>query len=113
MAYTGALLPVLTASAQNGTSATISWTLQMFSLPVIRYMYSLSRTSSLTCADVRPSETTNDLSVTFTDLQEFSVYSLSLTTVFDSFGSEVVTVAALDISTVPVQTGKLLTNTLS
>ena len=39
--------------------------------------------------DVRSSVTTNDLSVAFTDLQEFSNYRLTLTAVFDSFGTEV------------------------
>ena len=49
--------------------------------------------------DERSSVTTNDLSVAFTDLQEFSIYRLTLTTVFDSFGTEVTAVAMEDFVT--------------
>ena len=101
--YVGALPPTTTASVQSATSATISWTLQMFSLSVIRYMYSLSRrTSQVLCDNVqdeRSSVITNDLSVAFTDLQEFSNYRLTLTAVFDSFGTEVTAVAMEDFMT--------------
>ena len=101
--YIGALPPTTTASVQSATSVTISWALQMFSLPVIRYMYSLSRrTSQVLCdnvPDARSSVTTNDLSVTFTDLQEFSNYRLTLTAVFDAFGTEVTAVAIEDFMT--------------
>ena len=38
--------------------------------------------------DERSIVTTNDLSVAFTDLQEFSNYRLTLTAVFDSFGTQ-------------------------
>ena len=101
----GALPPTINTSVQNATSVTISWALQMFSLPVNRYMYSLSQMSSQMLCDVdnvpdeRSSGTTNDLSVTFTDLQEFSNYRLTLTAVFDSFGTEVTAVAMEDFMT--------------
>ena len=49
--------------------------------------------------DERSSVTTNDLSVTFTDLQEFSNYRLTLTAVFGSFGTEVTAVAVEDFMT--------------
>ena len=101
--YVGARPPTTTASVQNATSATISWVLQMFSLPVNEYMYSLSRTSSQTLCnnvpDERPSGTTNDLSVAFTDLQEFSTYRLTLTALFDAFGTEVTALATEDFMT--------------
>ena len=102
--HIGALPPTTSASVQSATSATISWTLQMFSLPVNRYMYSLSRTSSQVLCDNVPDErssvTTNDLSVAFTDLQEFSNYRLTLTVVFDSFiGTEVTAEAMEDFMT--------------
>ena len=75
----------------------------MFSLPVIRYLYSLSRRTSQVLCDSVPDETspvtTNDLSVTFTDLQEFSNYRLTLTAVFDAFGTEVTAVAMEDFMT--------------
>ena len=91
--HVGALPPTTSASVQSATSATISWALQMSSLPVNRYMYSLSRrTSQVLCDDVpdeRSSVTTNNLSVAFTDLQEFSNYRLTLTAVFEAFGTEV------------------------
>ena len=101
--YVGALPPTTTASVQDATSATISWTLQMFSLPVIRYMYSLSGMTRQTLCDNVPDErssvTTNDLSVALTDLQEFSNYRLTLTAVFDSFGTEVTAMAMEDFMT--------------
>ena len=49
--------------------------------------------------DERSSVTTNDLSVAFTDLQEFSNYRLTLTAVFDSFGPEVTAMAMEDFMT--------------
>ena len=52
-------------------------------------MYSLSRRTCDNVPDERSPVTTNDLSVAFTDLQEFGIYRLTLTTVFDSFGTEV------------------------
>ena len=101
--YVGALPPTITAAVQSATSATISWTLQMFSLQVNQYMYSLSGMTRQTLCDnvpdVRSSVTTNGLSVTFTDLQEFSNYRLTLTAVFDSFGTEVTAVAMEDFMT--------------
>ena len=101
--HVGALPPTTTASVQDATSATISWTLQMFSLSVNRYMYSLSGMTRQTLCDNVPDErssvTTNDLSVAFTDLQEFSNYRLTLTAVFDAFGTEVTAVAMEDFMT--------------
>ena len=49
--------------------------------------------------DMRSSVTTNDLSVAFTDLQEFSNYRLTLTAVFDSFGTEVTAEVVEDFMT--------------
>ena len=49
--------------------------------------------------DERSPVTTNDLSVTFTNLQEFSSYRLTLTAVFNSFGTEVTAVAMEDFMT--------------
>ena len=49
--------------------------------------------------DERSPVTTNDLSVTFTDLQEFSNYRLTLTAVFDAFDTEVTAVAMEDFMT--------------
>ena len=49
--------------------------------------------------DERSSVTTNDLSVAFTDLQEFSNYRLTLTAVFDAFGTEMTAVAMKDFTT--------------
>ena len=97
--HVGALPPTITASVQSATSATISWALQMFSLPVNQYMYSLSRRTCDNVPDERSSVTTNDLSVTFTDLQEFSNYRLTLTAVFDAFDTEVTAVAMEDFMT--------------
>ena len=75
----------------------------MFSLPLNQYMYSLSQMSNQTLCDnvpdVRSPVTTNDLSVAFTDLQEFSNYRLTLTAVFNSFDTEVTAVAMEDFMT--------------
>ena len=49
--------------------------------------------------DERSSVTTNDLSVTFTDLQEFSIYRMTLTALFDAFGTEVTAVVMEDFMT--------------
>ena len=49
--------------------------------------------------DERSSVTTNDLSVSFTDLQEFSNYRLTLTGVFEAFGTEETAVAMEDFMT--------------
>ena len=98
--YVGVFLPTTTTSVQNATSATISWALQNFSLPVNRYTYSLSRRSSqILCTDTRSVVATNEVSVTFTDLQGFSNYRLTLTAAFDSFGTEESAVTTTDFMT--------------
>ena len=96
----GALIPTTTTSVQNAPSATISWALQRFSLPVNHYTYSLSRRSSqILCTDTRPVVATNEVSVTFTDLQGFSNYRFTLTAAFDSFGTEESAVTTTDFMT--------------
>ena len=49
--------------------------------------------------DERSSVSTNDQSLAFTDLQEFSIYRLTLTAAFDSFGTEVTAVVMKDFMT--------------
>ena len=51
------------------------------------------------CTDTRPVVATNEVSVTFTDLQGFSSYRLTLTAAFDSFGTEESAVTTTDFMT--------------
>ena len=51
------------------------------------------------CTDTRPVVATNEVSVTFTDLQGVSNYRLTLTAAFDSFGTEENAVTTTDFMT--------------
>ena len=86
----GAIVTILSLTA---TSVTISWSLPAFSLPVVEYTVSLTRVTgggqALCTAnmDSRPAVTTTDTSMSFTGLEEFSTYTVTVTTTFNVFGS--------------------------
>ena len=86
---------IVNTSSLTATSVTISWSPQpaQFRLPVVEYTVSLTRVTGSVQAlctavvDSRPVVTTTDTSITFTDLEEFSTYTVTVTTTFNVFGS--------------------------
>ena len=87
----------VTTSSLTATSVTISWSPQpaQLCLPVVEYTVSLTRVtgsgqalcSSSGATDIRPAVTTTDTSMSFTGLEEFSTYTVTVTTTFNVFGS--------------------------
>ena len=92
---------IVTTSSLTATSVTISWSPQpaQFHLPVVEYTVSLTRVTGsgqVLCTQVidsRPAITTTDTSMSFTDLEEFSNYTVTVTTTFNVFGSNMTEVA--------------------
>ena len=88
----GLLVPVISIMSLTSTSVIITWTQPEFSLPVISYTVSLSRVTGSGQAlctgymDTRPSVTTmaSVTSMNFMDLQEFSIYSVTVTARFSA-----------------------------
>ena len=76
----------------TATSVTITWTQPEFSLPVLNYTVSLTRVTGsdqVLCPsvmDTRPPVTTmaTVTSMLFTDLQEFSTYTVTVTARFNT-----------------------------
>ena len=85
----------ITTSSLTATSVTISWSPQpaQFRLPVVEYTVSLTRVTGSGQAictqfmDSRPAVTTTDTSMSFTGLEEFSTYTVTVTTTFSVSGS--------------------------
>ena len=86
---------IITTSSLTATSVTISWSPQpaQLHLPVVEYTVSLTRVTGsgqVLCTQVvdsRPAVTTTDTSMSFTGLEEFSTYTVTVTTTFNVFGS--------------------------
>ena len=86
---------IVNTSSLTATSATISWSPQpaQFRLPVVEYTVSLTRVTGSGQAlctpvvDSSPVMTTTDTSITFTDLEEFIAYRVTVTTTFNVSGS--------------------------
>ena len=86
---------IVTTSSLTATSVTISWSPQpaQFRLPVVEYTVSLTqltgsgRTLCTPVVDSRPAVTTTVTSMSFTGLEEFSTYTVTVTTTFNVFGS--------------------------
>ena len=84
--------PRIIASTPTATSVTISWTQPEFSLPVTEYTVSLTRVTGSgqalcpSVVDNRPAVTTTGNSMAFTDLEEASSYTVTVTAVYDAFG---------------------------
>ena len=82
---------IVTTSSLTATSVTISWSPQpaQFHLPVVEYTVSLTQitgSGQAVCTQVvnsRPAVTTTDTSMSFTDLKEFSTYTVTVTTTFN------------------------------
>ena len=91
----------VTTSSLTATSVTISWSPQpaQFRLPVVEYTVSLTRVTGSGQAlcphviDSRSAVTTTDTSMSFTGLEEFSTYTVTVTTTFNVFGSNMTEVA--------------------
>lgn len=89
---TDLITPVVTTSLLAATSITISWILpdQPFLLPLVRRTVSLRRVirrDQILCpvfAHNIPTITTSDTSRSFNDLEEFSVYEITVTSAFRS-----------------------------
>ena len=94
-AYIGIAAAIVTISSLTATSVTISWSPQpaQFHLPVVEYTVSLTRVTGngqALCTgvmDSRPAVTTTVTSMSFTGLEEFSIYAVTVTTTFNVFGS--------------------------
>ena len=84
---------MITALSLNDTSVTISWSLPEFLLSAVEYSVSLTRVTGsgqVLCTgvmDSRPAVTTTDTSMSFTGLEEFSTYTVTVTTTFNVSGS--------------------------
>ena len=93
--YIGAMAAIVSTSSLTATSVTISWSPQpaQFRLPLVEYTVSLTRVTGSGQAlctpvvDSRPAVTTIDTSMSFTDLEEFSAYRVTVTTTFNVSGS--------------------------
>ena len=98
----------ITTSSPNATSITISWSPQpaQFRLPVVEYTVSLTRvtgSSQTLCPGVmdsrRPAVTTTGTSMSFTGLEEFSTYTVTVPTTFNVFGSNMDVASAMMFTT--------------
>ena len=87
---------LFTTSSLTATSVTIAWSPQpaQFRLPVVEYTVSLTRVTGdgqALCTGTTDSRTvagtTTDTSMPFTGLEEFSTYTVTVTTTFNVFGS--------------------------
>ena len=93
--HTGINGAYITTSSLTATSVTISWSPQpaQFRLQVVEYTVSLTRVNGsgqVLCVedmDSKPAVTTTNTSMSFTDLEEFSTYTVTVTTTFNVFGS--------------------------
>ena len=92
---TGIRPATVTTSSLTATSVIISWSPQpaQFCLPVVEYTVSLTRvnksdqTLCTQLMDSRLAVNTTDTSMSFTGLEEFSTYTVTVTTTFNVFGS--------------------------
>ena len=96
----------ITSSSLTAISVTISWSPQptQFRLPVVEYTVSLTRVngSGQLCTQVidsRPAVTTTDTLMSFTSLEEFSTYTVTVTTTFNVFGRNMTEVADMIFAT--------------
>ena len=93
--YAGVMAPKISIELPNSKSVDISWTLSEFGLQNMVQYYSISLTRQTTgnsqalCPSIEDSRnfpnTTNSL-ISFTDLEEFSSYRVTVTAVYDAFG---------------------------
>ena len=100
----GALAQIITVSP-GSTSAFISWSQPPFSFPPVGYIVSVSRVTGedqMYCTmieDSKPPVNTTSLLVRWTELQEFSIYNVTVSAVFMEFGLSTVASASLLFNT--------------
>jgi len=101
-----AINPVITLSSPlTATSVTISWTQPEFSLPVVEYTVSLTRVTGSGQAlcpsvmDNRPAVATTGNSMSFTGLEEFSTYTITVTATLDAFGVTALRTSRMEFTT--------------
>ena len=89
---TGVTAPRITVALPASKLVSISWNLPEFSLQMARYNISLKPTTGSgqtrcpSLEDNRPAVATTENSMSFTDLEEFSSYRVTVTAVYDAFG---------------------------
>ena len=87
----------INVSLRTSILANLTFFPSEFNLPVVQYVVKVSRVTGSSpwqelCPEIvdnKPPVTTTAASMTFTGLEEFSTYTVSLTTTFDVFGSNV------------------------
>ena len=88
----GIMNPTIVVLSLSATSASLSWSQPQFSLPVVEYTVSLTRVTGSgqtlcpSLEDNGPAVATTGNSISFTDLEEFSSYRVTVTAVYDAFG---------------------------
>ena len=103
------LQPAVALSTFDATSVTITWTQPEFSLPVAQYTVQISRSSDqMFCPsfledDQSTTTSPSDRNTTFTGLQEFSQYNVTVTANFTP---------VFDLTS-PVASGSIMFTTLS
>ena len=109
----GVLPPAFSTHSPTATSVTITWTQPEFSLPVIGYTVTVTRLNGLAetvrCAQYTESRlpvttTSTVMSVQFTDLQEFSSYSATVTARFGATFGVAYANSSLNFSTLSAGT---------
>ena len=108
---TGGVPPVISTPSPTATSVAITWTqpVSEFSLPVANYTVSLTRitgSGQVLCPSVMDSRgpvttTATVTSMEFTDLQEYSNYTATVTAKYAKFG----TIESTDIRFTTLSTG--------
>ena len=99
--------PVISTPSPTATSVSITWTQPEFSLPVLDYTVSLTRVTGsgqVLCPSVmdsrHPVTTMANITIMeFTDLQEFSTYTVTVTARFSAFGLTLQTSTSMDFTT--------------
>ena len=85
----------MTTSSVTATSVAISWTQPPFSFIPVGYTVTLARVTGneqvlcSTVADSRPTMDSNVTAMEFTDLHEFSTYTVMVTPRFSEFGDSI------------------------
>ena len=105
MQITGIQAAMVASSSLTATSVDISWTQPDFSLPVVEYRILLTRVTGngqALCTGSRPAVTTTDTSMSFTGLEEFSTYTVTITAKFNPFGELILAMSSRSFTTLSV-----------
>ena len=97
--------PTITILSLSATSVSLSWSQPEFSLPVVEYTVSLTRVTGSgqtlcpTFEDSRPAVATTGNLMSFTDLEEFSAYMVSIIALYSAFNSTSLESSTLNVNT--------------